>query len=485
MKLICIKLPLLLILILQPIVMLVAQNKTGEPVRENDGIPSATIACGIDTIEYPLAKASGMETMELRKNNLEGLAQWYEVEGNASISGVTIWAKTYTLTGTNKTNSVTVNLYVSGPDSLPQAIALATASATVDTTMKAVRVPFLTALNLNGDFMVSIEYGNGLTENDTVLVATNMHGDGKGENLTAAFYQFPSGNAWANLSYAMPGEDRDAFIFPWVNISLTTGFDIPLDTVCQAEPVLLTNTSTFFSRHYMYNRRIESPLTFGDAFTWDFGDGMTSAATDPDHLWLSSGYYTIGLTARHTGYFANCAEPVAHGIQVADRPIADFTMSNTNIETGDTLVLTNASSGSFGCVWDFGDGQSVVSCNNQTHVYDSSGVYFVSLTVMSPYGCEEITTHQVTVSPTTNVKPADNSAKFSFWPNPAQSEVNLSFTHPDLVEYVEMKDLTGRTIAGWNGNPGTLSVAGITNGVYLLHVRTSEGGHFEKLQISK
>jgi hypothetical protein len=59
-------------------------------------------------------------------------------------------------------------------------------------------------------------------------------------------------------------------------------------------------------------------------------------------------------------------------------PVADFTISNSNVGIGETVYFTNRSIDAESFEWDFGDGYKSTNYNT-SHFYDIDGVYNVSL----------------------------------------------------------------------------------------------------------
>lgn len=130
------------------------------------------------------------------------------------------------------------------------------------------------------------------------------------------------------------------------------------------------------------------------SYTWDFGDGSpVSSVVSPTHVYTAVGTYTVTLTAEN-GVGVDSAAQV---ITVLLAPQAAFTVT-TPLVVGQTAVFTNQSSGdNLSYAWDFGDGSPSSSVISPTHVYTSTGVYTVTLTVSSIVGSDAVSL-QVTVA---------------------------------------------------------------------------------------
>jgi PKD repeat protein len=109
-----------------------------------------------------------------------------------------------------------------------------------------------------------------------------------------------------------------------------------------------------------------------DSYRWEFGDGQSSSAQGPSHLYYGPGTYTVNLTVAKGG----CAKVCTGSIEVRPRPDCSWT-SNTPVCNGTPVHFTGpAGMGSYR--WDFGDGQTS-SEKDPYHLYSAAGTYKVIL----------------------------------------------------------------------------------------------------------
>lgn len=116
---------------------------------------------------------------------------------------------------------------------------------------------------------------------------------------------------------------------------------------------------------------------------WDFGDGTTSTATDPIHVYSTPGLYSISLTIAT----ANSEETIRKPAWVtvgSPAPVVDFEADTTNIYQGESVTFTDLSitptEPVTGVLWSFGDGRTSTEAR-PTHQYTEPGVFTVALTV--------------------------------------------------------------------------------------------------------
>ncbi|MGI6343075.1 MAG: PKD domain-containing protein [Bacteroidales bacterium] len=139
-------------------------------------------------------------------------------------------------------------------------------------------------------------------------------------------------------------------------------------------------------------------------YQWDFGDGnyfTSNSIVNPSHLYADSGTYTVTL---HVTDIYGCEYIVSREIQVYPNPNSFFNHSSINC-LGDSTYFHDLSvqAGSYitQWVWDFGDGTSttVIFPNSAdvSHLYNTAGVYTVSLTITDARGCTSTYSKDITI----------------------------------------------------------------------------------------
>lgn len=135
------------------------------------------------------------------------------------------------------------------------------------------------------------------------------------------------------------------------------------------------------------------------SYLWDFGDGSPTTTIDsPAHTYTVEGEYWLKVTVQtHNG----CSYTDSTLIRVGHKPIANFTLSPSEICNHDSVTFTSLSS--FGLLyrWDFADGESYFftdSAKVYKHRYDHSDTFRVKL-VADRYGCIDSIRKTVIVHP--------------------------------------------------------------------------------------
>ena len=147
-----------------------------------------------------------------------------------------------------------------------------------------------------------------------------------------------------------------------VHATPTLSFFVDSSQGCLPLPVHFTNTSTN-----------------AISYLWDFGDGGNDTATNPVHLYTTSGHFTISLIGYGVG---GCNDTVRYQnyISTQVRPVVNAAFA-ANPNSGCpplTVSFVNNSLGAGFYQWRFGDGGSN-SIDNPSHSYLHAGNYSVTL----------------------------------------------------------------------------------------------------------
>jgi len=145
------------------------------------------------------------------------------------------------------------------------------------------------------------------------------------------------------------------------------------------------------------------------SWSWNFGDGGTSAQQNPTHSYTSEGTYSVVLAVTDNDGNTNStqktiivavAPPTSPGIP---RLVAMFTYSRASPRSGEVIQFNDATYSLdeiASWLWNFGDG-TTSTLQNPTHIYTSEGVYQPSLKVT------DISGYNGTVQVMMEVKTAD------------------------------------------------------------------------------
>jgi PKD repeat protein len=167
-----------------------------------------------------------------------------------------------------------------------------------------------------------------------------------------------------------------------------------VQNTCAGEPVSFSNSSNVSAGSI-------------DSYTWDFGDGTSSADSVPFKIYSQPGTYTVKLW---TGNASGCVDSASMAVTIYPRAAVSFTAPNSCGNKG--VVFTDQSSIAKGKIvgrlWKFGDG-STSTQNNVTKYYAAAGAYTVTLIETTDKGCQDSATKIVTIyaSPKADFTSAD------------------------------------------------------------------------------
>ncbi len=164
--------------------------------------------------------------------------------------------------------------------------------------------------------------------------------------------------------------------------------DFSVASTCVGETVIFTNLTT---------------ISGGGSinYEWNFGDLTTSNQINPTHQYaLSPANYNVQLIATSTN---TCTDTIVLDIRIADVPSPQFSWLPLIVCKGNPVTFSNTSTGNgtdtiASQLWDFGDTFQSTDLN-PVHVYADTGMFQVSLTVVSPTNCDSTLVQQIYVIP--------------------------------------------------------------------------------------
>ena len=200
-----------------------------------------------------------------------------------------------------------------------------------------------------------------------------------------------------------------------------------------------------------------------DQYGWDFGDpgsGPDNASTlaDPVHIFTNPGEYDVSLTiTSNTG----CKSIKTKKITVHSGPSVDFDIPMSTC-VGE-VILFNAITDAFTVQWDFNDAPGETISNEEAyHIYDTPGIYQVTLSGWNIYDCLSTITRTITV--------VDNSFVGG-----------ISMDKPMPMCDGESVTLTG-PVGGfaylWSTGETTPDITTTENGIYKVTVTSNDGCQF-------
>ena len=199
-----------------------------------------------------------------------------------------------------------------------------------------------------------------------------------------------------NLSYAEPGTytvevtatangcEVTAAEDVWVIADPSINFQAGPSTGCPPHSVSFINGS-----------QTETATTY----EWQFGDGTSSVAASPNHVYETSGDFSVTLLMNAGGF---CSQELLltqnNIIQVLEVPQAGFDITPNEVNILDpTVEFETLSSNGIDCFYNFGDGGSSSDCFG-TYTYSDGGLFEVTQTVINAAGCSSTATGEVAVA---------------------------------------------------------------------------------------
>lgn len=173
-----------------------------------------------------------------------------------------------------------------------------------------------------------------------------------------------------------------------------------------------------------YSANFTNTSTGGATYLWDFGDpgsGLQNVSTQqtPTHLYNSNGTYNVTLIVTNAGGCSDTLQMVG-AVVVSAQPVANLTPNNSTVsELSPDVTFTDASSGGSNCITYFGDGDSIVGCNQGifSHTYPAAGIYNVTQIITNADGCSDTITFSIYVELETAIYVPNAFTPFNGGPN--------------------------------------------------------------------
>ncbi len=229
---------------------------------------------------------------------------------------------------------------------------------------------------------------------------------------------------------------RTVRVYPEVNAAFT----IPGgNSYCNLSSVAFSNSTTPTSTN---------PGGVVNVYSWNFGDGGSSALVNPTHVYDNqtniSHVYTVTLTARNQ---FGCQDVATANITIYSQLYADFGLTPTAQCSPVTASIDNNSRGGIVTyLWSYGDATTSGTTTDHTHPYTNTGLTpvtrTITLTVTNEGGCTDVETHDITIYP---------SVTAGFTPS-------VSAGCNELAVNFDNTSKSNATIYSWNFGDGGSSV---------------------------
>ena len=227
---------------------------------------------------------------------------------------------------------------------------------------------------------------------------------------------------------------------------------------------------------------IPNPVILSDSPT-EFcqGDSAVLYLNNDYYIYFwNSGSFTPAIQVNESGNyqvtvssFYGCTKISAPmNVDVNPIPSADFSYSDNYL----SIQLYDFSLNADAYLWDFGDGQTSTT-SNPSHTYAVQGTYTFSLIVMNDCGID--TTFATITLPSSNgIVNQDEITNFKLYPNPATSDITLSYESGNLSEVeINIFNPIGQTIMSDIYSKQsmkfkkTININNLSDGVYIMEIK--------------
>jgi PKD repeat protein len=314
---------------------------------------------------------------------------------------------------------------------------------------------------VSGDPPLTVNF----TSTSTGIITSYAWGFGNGETASTenAVHTYTEGGSYI-VKFTVEGPGGISTSEKTINVNLpdppVAGFTCDVNSGEAPLIVSFTSTST-------------GEIT---SYSWDFGDGDTSALINPAHTYSATGKFMAKLTV--TGPGGSNSDDQSINVQAPSPPDASLTC---DVTTGDAPLTVNFTSTSTGNItsysWDFGDGE-VSTLENPSHIYNNPGTFTAILEVTGPGGTDSaeqtINVTEVIITDITFTNPAFTHIHITLSGNTKIVEPGNSVTYNSVegtnvsyTAYTYGETSTGTQVGEYVSWDNTINLSGGTTIVNL------------------
>lgn len=225
------------------------------------------------------------------------------------------------------------------------------------------------------------------------------------------------------------------------------------------------------------------------AYDWDLGDSTLSTLKQPTHKYQDTGYYFVTLRTTNTFGCFDTAKLIS---VVAPEPAIDTIFGSTVVFSSDTVTYHIINDTFTTYFWSVDNG-TIYSITGDstigTIIWDSvaantfSSIKIFPVNIAGCFGDTGKLTVLIKPKLPNGVSPLVQSAKYSIYPNPASTHLNIYLDIPTKVDIV---DITGKNIYSSELNKAnSLDITMLYDGIYTILLRNEEMTVVHKLVVQK
>jgi PKD repeat protein len=257
-----------------------------------------------------------------------------------------------------------------------------------------------------------------------------------------------------------------------VNVGTQAIVDFAVSNTCSGQPVQFDNKTTWKQGNIVYE--------------WDFGDGSPlSNASDPLHIYTTATSFAPNVKLRAIVDGA-CESIVTKPLQVFQLPSCAFTITDdwTPGEGFRTVKVQAANTTYPFYRFKFSDGGSI-NASSGVYQFPYEGDFTVTLYARNAADCECNTSQLKAIRNSVGVENL-KGGEVRLFPNPSTGLVNIEAG--SQIKSVEVYNVLGEAVVvsqTMKAQTGVLKFNGLSDGVYLVKVTTTDGITTQRITLSK
>ncbi len=286
-------------------------------------------------------------------------------------------------------------------------------------------------------------------------------------------------------------------------VCLHTSRTSPFCSVSRCDSVSMGSNPGACAAQFLFNVNVATKTVAfinkstgsGLKHSWTFGDGTSTANSNPVHGYVDSGIYSVCLYV-YDSTNINCNSYKCASVFVignGSKCVPEFLVEKDTFDLGlhkyQFTPYSNYADDQTAFFWTFGDGDSSMS-KFPAHLYESAGTYSVCLAVENRTdSCFVNYCNTLVVPPATHVLNVnDQSVLARFFPVPFDDELHIELLFAQRSNVTLMiDDITGREqykreyMADAGLSQVLVETGGWPKGIYLIRLFSNGQVHYKKL----
>jgi PKD repeat protein len=221
-------------------------------------------------------------------------------------------------------------------------------------------------------------------------------------------------------------------------------------------------------------------------WTFEGGDPASSTLPEPPAVtYNTAGQYDVTLEV--TNPAGSNTMTMTNFVDVGYGPESEFSANQTMILEGEGVTFTDLSSNnptSWAWHFDGGTPESSTDQNPTEIIYNTPGIYSVSLTTLNDYGEDILLQMDYIHVGGLGIGEETELKSFSVYPNPSNGNIFIESNGKTFAQEVLIRNVSGQVVYSQKADQSivqNLDLSSLNAGMYFVEIKTADAVYLEKV----